>query len=120
MCLSRPPFCHEAPVKPFAQTSGRVLVMAWPVLDIRDTANLLTNIMDFRGFDSSIILSLNCSIPRPIGYFPESLSQAISVGIMLAGRLGVLGFGRALASRKCTYVYAYIYMYVYMYIYISI
>ena len=30
-------------------------------------------------------------IPRPIGYFPESLSQAILVGIMLVGRLGVVG-----------------------------
>ena len=31
-------------------------------------------------------------IPRPIGDFPESLSQAILVGIILVGRLGVLEF----------------------------
>ena len=52
-------------------------------------ANLRTNIMDFRGFDSSIILILRGGIPRPMGNFPESLSQAILVGIMLVGRLGL-------------------------------
>ena len=45
--------------------------------------------LDFRGFDSSIILSLRGGIPRPIVDFPESLSHAILVGIMLVGRLGV-------------------------------
>ena len=54
-----------------------------------DTANLRTKIMDFRGFDSSRILMLRGGIPRPIGDFPESLSQAILVGIILVGRLGV-------------------------------
>ena len=51
----------------------------------RDTANPHTNIMDFRGFDSSIILNLRGGIPGPIGCFLESLSQAILVGIMLVG-----------------------------------
>ena len=46
--------------------------------------------MDFRGFDSSIILSLMGGIPRPMGNFPESLSQAILVGIILVGRLGII------------------------------
>ena len=45
--------------------------------------------VDFRGFDSSIILILMGGIPRPMGIFPESLSQEILVGIMLVGRLGV-------------------------------
>ena len=53
------------------------------------TANLPTNIMDFRGFDSSIIWILRGGIHRPIGNLPESLSQAILEGIMLVGRLGV-------------------------------
>ena len=53
------------------------------------TANLRTSMMDFRGFDSSIILILRDGILRPMGNFPESLSQAILVGIML-GRLGVI------------------------------
>ena len=48
-----------------------------------------TNITDFREFDSSIILILRGGIPRPTGDFPESLSQAISVGIMLVGGVGV-------------------------------
>ena len=53
------------------------------------TANLPTNIMDVRGFDSSIILSLRGGIPESIGDVPESLSQAFFVGIMLVGILGV-------------------------------
>ena len=53
------------------------------------TANLHANIMDFRGLDSSIIIHLRGGIPRPKGNFPESLSQAILVGIILVGRLGV-------------------------------
>ena len=53
------------------------------------TANPRTNIVDFRGFDSRIILILRGGIPRPIGNFPESLTQAILVGAMLVGRLGV-------------------------------
>ena len=53
------------------------------------TANLRTTIMDFRGFDSSRILILRGGIPMPIGNFPESLSQAILVGIVIAGSLGV-------------------------------
>ena len=53
------------------------------------TANLRGNITDFRGFDSSIILILRGGIPRPIGDFQESLSQAILVGTILTGRLGV-------------------------------
>ena len=42
--------------------------------------------MDFRGFDPSIILILRGGILMPIGDFPESLSQAIVVGIMLVYR----------------------------------
>ena len=53
------------------------------------TANLRTSIMDFRGFHSSIILITRGGIIMSIGDFPESLSQAILVGIMLVGRLGI-------------------------------
>ena len=63
---------------------------------LQATANPPTNMVDFRGFDSSVILLRRGGIPRPIGDFPESLSQAILVGIMLAGRLGVL---RSLVQR---------------------
>ena len=55
------------------------------------TANLRTNIMDVRGFDSSIILILRGGILMSIENSPGSLSHAILVGIMLVGRLGVLG-----------------------------
>ena len=53
------------------------------------TPNLCTNIMELRRFDSSKILISRCAIPRPIGNVPESLSQAILVGIMLVGKLCV-------------------------------
>ena len=53
------------------------------------TANLHTNIMDFGGFDSSIVLILRGGILMSIGDFEEDLSQAMLVGIMLVGRLGV-------------------------------
>ena len=45
-----------------------------------------TNIMDLRVFDSSIILCLRGGIPRPMGNSPESLSQAILVGIIHVSR----------------------------------
>ena len=54
------------------------------------TPNLPTNIVGFRGFDSSIILISRGGIPRPIGDFPESVSRVMLVGTMLVGRLGVL------------------------------
>ena len=53
------------------------------------TASLRSNIVHFRGVDSSIVLILGGGIPRPIEDFPESLSQAILAGILLVGRLGV-------------------------------
>ena len=70
--------------------------------------NPRTNIMDFRGFDSSIILILRRGISRPIGKFPESLTQAILVGVMFVGRLGLrhsVGFRRGASpcsSDRCT------------------
>ena len=45
--------------------------------------------MGFRGLDSSTILNSRGEIPRTIRDFPESLSQAMLVGTMLVGRLGV-------------------------------
>ena len=54
------------------------------------TPDLPANIVEFRGFDSSIVLILRGGIPRPIGDSPESSSQAMLVGTMLVGRLGVL------------------------------
>ena len=53
-------------------------------------ANHPTKILDFRGFDSSIILISRGGILMSPGDFPESLSQAILVGIILVRRFGVL------------------------------
>ena len=52
------------------------------------TANLRTRILDFTGFDSSIILTLRGGILMSIGNLPEVLNQQILVGIILAGRVG--------------------------------
>ena len=56
-------------------------------------ANLRTRILDFTGFDSSIILSFRGGTLMSTGGFPETLSQRIlagmiSVGIISAGRSG--------------------------------
>ena len=42
-------------------------------------ADLRTKILDFRGLDSSIMLSLRVELSLSIGNWPESLSQAILV-----------------------------------------
>ena len=47
-----------------------------------------TNMVDFRGFDSSTISILRGGILMSIGNLPESLSPAMLVGMMLVGRLG--------------------------------
>ena len=59
------------------------------------THNLPTNIADFRGFYSSIILIIRGGILVSIGIFLESLSQAMLVGVVLVVRL-------------CVYIYIYI------------
>ena len=48
------------------------------------TATPRIKILDFRGFDSNIVLSLKD------GILMECLSQRISVGRILVGRLGVI------------------------------
>ena len=60
-----------------------VIIVITVIMD--PTANLPTNIVDFGGFDSSNMVCLRGEIPRPTGDFPESLSQAMSAGIMLVG-----------------------------------
>ena len=62
----------------------------------RATASLRTKILDFRGFDSNIFLISRGGIPRPIGNFPESLSQRI-----LVLRFLVL-YGDWLYNPRCT------------------
>ena len=54
------------------------------------TANLRAKILNFRGFYSSGILILRGGILMSIGNIPEISSQQILVGIILAGRVGVM------------------------------
>ena len=56
---------------------------------LSSAANVRTKILDFRGFDSSIILHIRGGFLMPIGNFMENSSQQISVGIVLVGRLGI-------------------------------
>ena len=70
-----------------AQTNGGVDAC----MDALDTANLITKILDFIGFESSIILTLRGGILMSIGISPEVLSQGILAGMILAGRLGMQG-----------------------------
>ena len=55
---------------------------------VPSTATLRTEILEFRGFDSSRILIFRGGIIMPTGSFSERLSQRILVGIILIGRLG--------------------------------
>ena len=64
---------HPLPVN----TSGRLT-----------TPNPPTNNVDFRGFDSSIILIYRGGIPRSRGDFPESLTQAMLVGCNVSREIG--------------------------------
>ena len=57
------------------------------IIIIMFTANLPTNIVDFKGFDSSIILISRGGILMSVGDFPESLSQAILVGCNVRRRM---------------------------------
>ena len=78
-------------------------------LETSHTANLRTKTPDFRGFDSSIIISLSGGIPRSTGILPEIQSQAILVGIILVVRLG---------EPEHLYIYIYIYYHIFIYIYV--
>ena len=69
-------------MEPAAREAGEELQ------DLYNTPNLPTNIVDFRGVDSSIMLFLRGGISRPIENSAESLSQAMLAGTMLVGRLG--------------------------------
>ena len=63
------------------------------------TPNLPTNIVDFRGFASSIILIERDGILMSIGNFPQSLTQAMLVGTMLVGGLGISDIEESWAER---------------------
>ena len=97
------------------------------VFVMRCTANLSTTIMDFRGFDSDVIVILRVGIPRPLGNLPEASSQAILAGIILVGPLGVWSFGlqRApsclvgVSTNNYVYISLFIHIYIYIYTYMT-
>ena len=62
------------------------------------TPNLPISIVDFRGFDSSVILILRGGITRSIGDFPESLTQAMLVGCNVSREIGRTETKRCLAK----------------------
>ena len=92
---------HEKRATTRAREAWRIsLLLIWLRGDAFQglTANLRTStkFMDFRGFYTSIILTLRGGIPRPIGNSLESLSHAILVGIILVGIIlvGIILVGR--------------------------
>ena len=76
--------------------------------------------MDFRGFDSSIILILRGGILMSIGIFPESLSQANVSKDNVSREIGRTCMLHIILYIICIYIYIYrcIYIYIYIYIYI--
>ena len=67
---------------------------------VKTMANLRTKILDFRGFDTSIILILRGGVLVCIGGFPEIVSQRILAGMILAGGLGALHAEAATAASR--------------------
>ena len=118
MIARRRPRAHRSPRADLNQDPGKNLYFSetGPC-----TADLRTKILDFGGFDSSNILILRGEILRSIGNLPESLSQRILAGRLLAGRLGVL-FGSGLVCLPHIYIYTHTstYLHIYIYIYIHI
>ena len=79
-----------------------------------------TKILDFRGFAASIILILRGETLTSMAISPESLSQQILLGTILAGRLGVPAGGDTHSESLHTGIDIYIYIiYIYIYIYTS-
>ena len=64
--------------------SGVIAPLCLP-LRSNPTAYLRTEIMDFRGFDSKVILIVRGGILMSIGNFPEMLSQQILAEVILVG-----------------------------------
>ena len=58
----------------------------------------VTKIMDFRGFDSRIILIVRGGILRSVEDFPEMLSQRTLVGTILVRRLAVVSGHREIEA----------------------
>ena len=130
------PICHIVYI--YHITSYHVIVNSTYAVGAGEryvTANLPTNIVDFRGFDSSIIFNLRCGILRPIGDLSESLSQAMLVGCNVSREIGCMSsYVVPISHITCLYriilyhvivyytylLYIYIHIHTYTYIYICI
>ena len=77
--LSTLPLVGHTPLARWFKRSGSIVL----------AADLRTKILDFRGFDLSIILISEGGILMSIGNFPERSSRQILVGIILVGAFGV-------------------------------
>ena len=69
--------------------------------DLRVRGSYGTKILDFRGFDSSIISISRGGILLSIGDLPESFGQAILVGIIFVGRSGLVKSTAGIPSAAC-------------------
>ena len=86
------------------------------------TANLRTKILDFTGFDSSIIFILRGGILMSIGNFPESLSRAVLVeshdsekGEVLLRGVGTLRYvSPPWCKLSCIFMSLSLYVYIYI------
>ena len=85
--LLRPATPPSSPSSTRRTATSRCCTSCWS--SQKPTANLCTKILNFRGFDSSIILHLGGGVLMFIADSPEVLSQQILVGIILVGRFGV-------------------------------
>ena len=88
-----PRFLFESQTHLRYTSEPRLLISFCSLLSLSHdpTANPRIEILDFRGFESSRISILGVGIPRPIGKFPESLSQQILVWRFLVWGLAVSG-----------------------------
>ena len=76
------------PGRPPTHPRAHVCVQS-PVAQQADTADLRTEILDFRGLGSSRLLNQRGGIPSPIGNLPERLGQRILVWRFSEWRLTV-------------------------------
>ena len=76
--------------KPWTLPFGRTQYVPWE----RRASMGRSEILDFGGLVSSRVLTSRGGTLRSMGNFPETLSQRILAGIILVGRLGVLGGNR--------------------------
>ena len=84
------------------------------------TANLRTNITDFRGFDSSISIISNITDFRRFDMSPRAVREACFSSSSLPEAMACSGSVCRLSIYVSLSLYMYIYIYIYLYVYIYI